>query len=135
MPFPSLRGATCAVATCAAAAVLAVGTHAVHAGTVVYVDDDGPVGGDGVSWVTAYRFLQDALAFAASPDNGVGDIRVGQGLYVPNVPPSTSPPPTQTVAPLPPTRAVPTEPSTSDALSASPHLPAMPAVAEIYLSC
>ncbi len=36
-------------------------------------------------------------------------IRVGHQLYVPNVPPSTSPPPTQTAAPLPPTRAVPND--------------------------
>lgn len=36
-------------------------------------------------------------------------IRVGQLLYVPNVPPSTSPPPTETAAPLPPTRAIPND--------------------------
>jgi len=62
-------------------------------------------------------------------------IRVGQGLYVPNVPPSTSPPPTQTAAPLPPTRAVSTEPSTSDALSASLRAHEMPEVADFALSC
>ena len=50
-------------------------------------------------------------------------IRVGQGLYVPNVPPSTSPPPTQTAVPLPPTRAVPTEPSALDVSSLTPLSP------------
>lgn len=47
-------------------------------------------------------------------------IRVGQGLYVPNVPPSTSPPPTKTVAPLPPTRAVLIEPPTLVVLNPTP---------------
>ena len=30
--------------------------------SVVYVDDDAPPAGDGQTWATAYRFLQDALA-------------------------------------------------------------------------
>ena len=84
MRFPGLCGATCAVATCGVVAAPTVGSHAAQAGTVVYVDDDGPDGGDGTSWVSAYRFLQDALAFAASPGNGVGEVRVGQGLYLPD---------------------------------------------------
>lgn len=35
-------------------------TNQVSADTL-YVDDDAPLGGDGTSWDTAYRFLQDAL--------------------------------------------------------------------------
>ncbi len=55
-----------------------------QAGSVRYVDDDAPPGGDGTSWDTAYRFVQDALAFACDPKNGVTEVRVGQGTYLPN---------------------------------------------------
>jgi len=34
------------------------------AGAVIYVDDDAPLGGNGASWDTAYRYLQDALVGA-----------------------------------------------------------------------
>lgn len=51
---------------------------------ILYVDDSVPQSGDGSSWTTAYRFLQDALAFAAQPANGVTEIRVAQGLYKPD---------------------------------------------------
>jgi hypothetical protein len=47
------------------------------AGTTIYVDDDAPPGGDGATWSTAYRFLQDALA---QPD--ISEIRVAQGRYL-----------------------------------------------------
>ncbi|MHC4109261.1 MAG: right-handed parallel beta-helix repeat-containing protein [Planctomycetota bacterium] len=58
-------------------------TTAAKAGTALYVDDDAPAGGDGLSWGSAYRFLQDALADAAS-NIAVGKIRVGQGIYTPD---------------------------------------------------
>ncbi|MBN1514216.1 MAG: right-handed parallel beta-helix repeat-containing protein [Phycisphaerae bacterium] len=45
-----------------------------------HVDDDAPLGGDGQSWPTAFRYLQDALAAAASGDQ----IRVAAGLYTPD---------------------------------------------------
>ena len=32
-----------------------------EAGITLYVDDDAPPGGDGLSWSTAYCYLQDAL--------------------------------------------------------------------------
>ncbi len=32
----------------------------------IFVDDDAPLGGDGLSWATAYRFLQDALDTASN---------------------------------------------------------------------
>ena len=59
----------------------AVTSHAVG-GNVVFVDDDAPAGGDGTTWNTAYRFLQDALADAAG--GGVTEVRVGQGTYKPD---------------------------------------------------
>ncbi len=57
---------------------------AASAGTTLFVDDDAPAAGDGLTWETAYRFLQDALAFASEPANGVTEIRVGQGVYKPD---------------------------------------------------
>jgi len=59
------------------------------AGSVLYVDDDAEPGGDGQSWETAFRFLQDALDAAQPPGvpragGGVEEIRVAQGLYLPD---------------------------------------------------
>lgn len=51
---------------------------------ILHVDDDAPPAGDGESWDTAYRFLQDALTFAASPRNNIDEIRVAQGVYKPD---------------------------------------------------
>lgn len=51
-------------------------------GSVLYVDDDAPFGGDGLSWDTAFHFLQDALATAKS--GGADEIHVGQGVYKPD---------------------------------------------------
>ena len=55
---------------------------AAYGGGVLHVDDDAPPGGDGASWETPYRFLQDALFTAGK--GGVGEIRVAQGLYLPD---------------------------------------------------
>ena len=71
-------------AICAGAAMIAmfVISGAAHGGGVLYVDDDAPPGGDGLSWDTAYRFFQDGLTSAAK--RGVTEIRVGQGTYKPD---------------------------------------------------
>lgn len=53
-------------------------------GNVLHVDDDAAPAGDGQSWETAYRFLQDALADAAASGGAVTEIRVAQGLYRPD---------------------------------------------------
>ena len=68
----------------AVAAVLTLGRMAVAADGVLFVDDDAAPAGDGQSWDTAYRFLQDAITFAADPVNGVTEIRVAQGVYQPD---------------------------------------------------
>ena len=57
-------------------------TAAVQAGSVLYVDDDAPPEGDGTSWNSAFRFLQDALTEAAN--GGIVEIRVAQGVYRPD---------------------------------------------------
>lgn len=50
--------------------------------SVIYVDDDAPVGGDGRSWETAYRYLQDTLSPGGLPRDT--EIRVAQGVYLPD---------------------------------------------------
>ncbi|MBP7052907.1 MAG: right-handed parallel beta-helix repeat-containing protein [Phycisphaerae bacterium] len=62
------------------AAVLCLLTGGSAWGKVIYVDDDAPTGGDGASWTTAYRFLQDALTAAKAAGEAV-EIRVAQGTY------------------------------------------------------
>ncbi len=47
---------------------------------IYYVDDDAPEGGDGTSWETAFKFLQDALDVALWGDR----IRVAEGIYKPD---------------------------------------------------
>ena len=61
-------------AICLAAPSLAQG------GGQIYVDDDAPLGGDGTSWATAHRYLQDALIPA--PADAV--IYIAQGSYKPD---------------------------------------------------
>ena len=51
--------------------------------SVLFVDDSAAPGGDGASWATAYRDLQQALA-DASADPTVTEIRVAEGLYFPD---------------------------------------------------
>ncbi|MHC4478718.1 MAG: right-handed parallel beta-helix repeat-containing protein [Planctomycetota bacterium] len=50
-------------------------------GDVIYVDDDAPLGGDGNSWPTAYKYLQDALY---RPPAGGDQIWVAAGTYKPD---------------------------------------------------
>ena len=56
---------------------------AVHAQTTLYVDASAPPGGNGQSWQTAFRDLQDALAAVTSQDF-YAEIRVAQGIYTPD---------------------------------------------------
>jgi hypothetical protein len=68
-----LRGSLFAVVSAAVISTAAVAD-------VLYVDDDAPLGGDGSSWATAFRFLQDAVANAEAGT----EIRMGQGTYTPD---------------------------------------------------
>ncbi len=52
-------------------------------GKIIYVDDDAPAPGDGTSWTTAYRYLQDALTEARRAEVAI-EIRVAQGIYKPD---------------------------------------------------
>jgi hypothetical protein len=47
---------------------------------IIYVDDDAPAGGNGRTWETAYKYLQDALSAAQSGDK----ICVAEGTYKPD---------------------------------------------------
>ena len=55
----------------------------VAAGDVIYVDDDASIGGNGQSWGTAYKYLQDALADVDSSTKPV-EIWVAEGTYKPD---------------------------------------------------
>ncbi|MGQ0628156.1 MAG: FG-GAP-like repeat-containing protein, partial [Phycisphaerales bacterium] len=50
----------------------------------VFVRSDAPVGGNGATWSTAFRTLQEALAFTAT--NAIGQIWVATGTYKPSTP-------------------------------------------------
>ncbi len=63
-------------------ALIALPRYAVAQGSR-YVDDDAALGGDGQSWASAYRFLQDAL-FEAAADPTIAEIRVAGGTYRPD---------------------------------------------------
>ena len=51
--------------------------------TILYVDASAPAGGDGTRWPVAYRFLKDALKFAALDPN-ITEIHVAHGTYLPD---------------------------------------------------
>ncbi len=67
----------------AAAVVTTTLVSSIAHAQIRYVDDDAPLLGDGLSWDTAYRFLQDALAEAAG-NPAIDEIRVAQGIYKPD---------------------------------------------------
>ncbi|MCK6483187.1 MAG: right-handed parallel beta-helix repeat-containing protein [Phycisphaerae bacterium] len=52
-------------------------------GQTRYVDDNASAGGNGQSWATAYRYVQDALADAAGEPT-VTEIRAAGGVYRPD---------------------------------------------------
>ncbi|MEM6697362.1 MAG: YncE family protein, partial [Bacteroidota bacterium] len=49
----------------------------------LFVNADAALGGDGTTWATAFKYLQDALA-VASIDNTFSEIWVAQGVYYPD---------------------------------------------------
>jgi predicted outer membrane repeat protein len=67
------------VAFAIASIALMAGT--LRAQTIVYVDDDAAAGGNGASWATAFRYLQDAIAF--SPTSS--EIHIAGGLQRPDL--------------------------------------------------
>ena len=61
-------------------------SNAATAQSTLYVDDDAPTGGDGLSWSTAFSDLHDALDTARLPDSPVTEIHIAQGTYKPAPP-------------------------------------------------
>ena len=83
----SLRGKrrVARAAWLATLATVVIGAGASASGPVVlHVDDDAPAGGDGSTWATAYRHVQDALAQASKPGALIEEIRVAGGVYRPD---------------------------------------------------
>jgi predicted outer membrane repeat protein len=62
---------------------VALAATVVNGQSVKYVDDDAPLGDDGLTWSTAYKYLQDAL-YAAVGDPAITEIRVAGGIYKPD---------------------------------------------------
>ena len=80
----TLRWAVVALGVACAIGSMCNGAAA-GSGQVVYVDDDAPPGGDGRSWTTACKYLQDGLAAANAPGSARPiEIRVAQGIYRPD---------------------------------------------------
>ncbi|GAG24324.1 unnamed protein product, partial [marine sediment metagenome] len=75
----ALPRGTWSVAMSLCIACVLVTLSSANAGTI-YVDDDAPLAGNGASWQTAYRYLQDALWVAGNGD----EIHVAQGTYTPD---------------------------------------------------
>lgn len=73
-------GARIVLAVAVAATTMASGASA----ATLHVDAGAAAAGDGTGWATAYRFLQDALAVASNPANGITEIRVAGGSYTPD---------------------------------------------------
>jgi len=67
-----------------AAGVAALLVAPASAQSTIYVDDDAAPGGNGLTWPTAYRFVQDGLTHALDSMGAVEEIRVAQGTYVPD---------------------------------------------------
>ena len=55
-------------------------TTIAHADSIYYVDSQAPPGGNGSTWQTAYKFLQDALSVASTGDG----IHIAAGTYTPD---------------------------------------------------
>lgn len=50
---------------------------------VYYVDQRAPAAGDGASWATAYRSIDDAFDAVINAGDSAAEIRVGEGTYLP----------------------------------------------------
>ncbi|MEM9662961.1 MAG: hypothetical protein AAF937_11710 [Planctomycetota bacterium] len=68
----------------ACGALFATSVSGAQPGTIVFVDDDAPLGGNGSSWASAYRFLQDALDPGDDAAETPAQIRIAGGTYLPD---------------------------------------------------
>lgn len=67
-----------------AAAVHAGAASVVHGQTVLHVDDDAALGGDGATWGTAFADLQDALDAIALARANPAVVKIAGGVYRPD---------------------------------------------------
>lgn len=66
--------------------VLVIAVASAHGSpSVIFVDSGAPANGDGLTWDTAFSTLQDGLLAASNPAASSTEIRVGQGLYQPDL--------------------------------------------------
>jgi hypothetical protein len=79
---PTIRGAMGGTSAARVAAAIMLAASGAASAATLYVDDGAPAGGDGTSWASAYRFLQDALTVASG--GGIEEIRVGEGIQRPD---------------------------------------------------
>ena len=57
-------------------------TNEMYAPVVIYVNSTAEIGGNGASWNTAFRYLQDALSLASTRPSA--EIWVAKGTYFPD---------------------------------------------------
>ncbi len=72
------------------ACLLVLGITLSNSARIIYVDDDASESGNGSSWASAHRYLQDALAVANAEPTRV-EIRAAQGTYKPDQGAAVSP--------------------------------------------
>ena len=74
------RASTILLMTALSLAVVGLAAAPVLGQPVLYVDDDASTNGNGLTWTTAYKYLQDALSTARA-DSSFTEIRVAGGVY------------------------------------------------------
>ncbi len=67
------------------AGMLCMASNTTLGNTILYVDDDASLGGDGLSWETAFKYLQDAIYLLEDLGDVEVEMRIAQGTYKPDI--------------------------------------------------